>query len=829
MAKQNKTDADNSFLDELLAELEAGFSISDFLVWNGKHLGSNQSKRLLDILSLLKAHGTTLTNLKGKKVFHGRTARIRANKSFQEITQAIMGAHDTGILTFKNGGFNLLIAFRTTSMTVADINRAQRRRRNRRGDDARLLAEATRATAASSEQTKKANARAKADKAEEIRQNLQDEKEEVQAQFEEARAEAAVEVADLEAKEVDLVEEGLERQNNLNTAILEQPNQVEIPDPTTGDLRALKAKLDDMKQGEIPDLGDFDKFAQIPTTASDPERSRVIESIRRHSQAENAQLLIDRQLAEQKMEAVEELRLEIRSRLSRVDQFLSEHKEQMVTDGLIRRMVTGDPSDGMLDMVAAVEDITAEIGENGITDNVLDRLRQIYIIMSHDTQAAFVSVLRNRILSFDFSGGVVHGVATKVLIRLLGRLVYADLNADVEAAIQAFLERGIPLVGRALRVMSRVLTAMQGIIPPPPPLPEEVQARLRRPAFGNNVIPDDIRAFMGPNQERFRLRARSEAKSEEGIVVESDRQIEQLGIVRAEEKQEDIEGEFMVDYETTFANLATGAAKAAAVFATTAKNEAIIMQQEIINMAKGVLPDIRPGFAPDQAANIAGRVADHIIPIIERNPAARRLPRGRLTRLVKGTLLAALIGLGAVTRNAPTQETKEAPRKPPREGRPAGDSSEAFGGVEIPIPQDEIDTPQGVGELRAQFMQTGTSYLDRIYNTPMQTQNSEWTEFDYVQPDRANGIIEDNSFGQAMRYREPMFLPKYQAPVRPPSRRAILRTADTLRPQIQLTQQWQPKFDGAVTRYDALSEVQPKKYEDPFERSWTDNILYHPI
>jgi hypothetical protein len=292
-----------------------------------------------------------------------------------------------------------------------------------------------------------------------------------------------------------------------------------------------------------------------------------------------------------------------------------------------------------------------------------------------------------------------------------------------------------------------------------------------------------------------------------------------------EEKQEE-----NVNYETTFGNLAANAARAAAIFATTARDEAIIMQQELVNMAKAILPDLEHRFNPNQAANIAGRVAAHIIPIVERNPAARQMPRGRLTRLIAGSLLAALIGIGAVT---PTQKTKEAPRKPPRKpprsGRPAGSSSEFFGGVEIPIPQDEIDTPQGVGELRAQFMQTGTSYLDRLYNTPMQTQNSEWTEFDYVQPDRANGIVEDNAFGTAMQFREPMFLPKYQAPAKPPSRQSILRTAGTLRPQIQLTQQWQPKFDGAVTRYDQLSEVQPKKYEDPFERSWSDTILYHPI
>ena len=808
MAKQNKTDADNSFLDELLAELQADFSISDFLVWNGKHLGSNQSKRLLDILSLLKAHGTTLKNLKGKKVFHGRTARIRANKSFQEITQAIMGAHDTGILTFKNGGFNLLIAFRTTSMTIADINRAQRRRRNRRGNDARLLAEATRATAASSEQTKKANAKAKADKAEEIRQNLEDEKEEVQAQFEEARAEAVVEVANLEAKEVDLVEEGLVRQNNLNTAILEQPNQVEIPDPTTEELLAFRANLDDMKREEIPDLRDFDRFARIPETVADPERSRIIRAIRSHPQAENAQLLIGRQIAEQKMEEVEELRQSVRQRLARVDQFLSENKEQLGDDGLMTRTVqmATPASDAM---TAAVEDITADIDIHGLTPFVLKKIRQLYIIMSHDTQAAFVSVLRNRVLSFNFSGGIARSTATQVLMRLLGRLVYSDAlsnQSNVDAAITNFLKRGIPLAGRAMDATARVLRLLQHVIPPPPPLPDEIKAqlgpresRISRPSSGSV---NDIRAQLGRNE---------------------------VGIEEKQEQKQEQKQEENVDYEMDFANLATSAAKAAAVFATTAKNEAIIMQQEIINMAKGVLPDIGPRFNPDQAADIAGRVADHIVPIVERNPAARQMPRGRLTRLIAGTLLAALIGLGAVTRNAPNQETKEAPRKPPREGRPAGSSSEAFGGVEIPIPQDEIDTPQGVGELRAQFMQTGTSYLDRLYNTPMQTQNTNWAEFDYVQPDRANGIVEDNAFGKAMQYREPMFLPKYQAPVRPPSRRSILRTADTLRPQIQLTQQWQPKFDGAVTRYDTLSEVQPKKYEDPFERSWTDNILYHPI
>jgi hypothetical protein len=65
----------------------------------------------------------------------------------------------------------------------------------------------------------------------------------------------------------------------------------------------------------------------------------------------------------------------------------------------------------------------------------------------------------------------------------------------------------------------------------------------------------------------------------------------------------------------------------------------------------------------------------------------------------------------------------------------------------------------------------GTNYFDQQFAlTPLDVQNSEWTEFDFVSLDRQNNIIKDNMLGDVIRFREPMFLPRYQAPVKPPSK-----------------------------------------------------------
>ena len=106
------------------------------------------------------------------------------------------------------------------------------------------------------------------------------------------------------------------------------------------------------------------------------------------------------------------------------------------------------------------------------------------------------------------------------------------------------------------------------------------------------------------------------------------------------------------------------------------------------------------------------------------------------------------------------------------------------------------------------------------------TKNSEWADFDYVKNvDIQNNIEKDNTFSQSVRFQEPMFLPKYQPKVKPPSQLAVNMGRNTMTPQIQLSQGFAPKFSGAVSVYDNLSF---NVNQDAFSRSWKDNVLYHP-
>jgi hypothetical protein len=147
-------------------------------------------------------------------------------------------------------------------------------------------------------------------------------------------------------------------------------------------------------------------------------------------------------------------------------------------------------------------------------------------------------------------------------------------------------------------------------------------------------------------------------------------------------------------------------------------------------------------------------------------------------------------------------------------------------GEQKKVDEEEIDTPQGRPLLRPSFFQLGTDYIDNTMDTPIVDQNSEWAMFDNVSMDRQNNIIRDNELGQGLMFREPMFMPKYQKPLRQPTRQTRIMTRDRLMPSIQINQEFTPKFDGAITKYNRMSKTIPT---DPFARSWEDNILYNPI
>ncbi|MHA1987748.1 MAG: hypothetical protein ACW98D_14020 [Promethearchaeota archaeon] len=155
-----------------------------------------------------------------------------------------------------------------------------------------------------------------------------------------------------------------------------------------------------------------------------------------------------------------------------------------------------------------------------------------------------------------------------------------------------------------------------------------------------------------------------------------------------------------------------------------------------------------------------------------------------------------------------------------------GKTTEFIKGEEKPVSPEDIDKPQGEPLLRPEFNMTGIDFFNKAFNiTPLDVQNSEWAEFDYAKKIDIQNLIEiDNALNDKIRFSGNMFYPEYVKPLKPPSNDAVILGRTGMIDQIQLTQQFAPKFDGAVTIFDNLSNT---KNHDAFSRSWEDNILYN--
>jgi hypothetical protein len=205
-----------------------------------------------------------------------------------------------------------------------------------------------------------------------------------------------------------------------------------------------------------------------------------------------------------------------------------------------------------------------------------------------------------------------------------------------------------------------------------------------------------------------------------------------------------------------------------------------------------------------------------------RNPRPPILP---LLPLLPFTLIPAVAGRRPDLREPDTEsgdntttgdnpESENTPVKPPEERTNPGNNTP--------------DDPMGVGTLRADFVMMGTAYFDEIFNTPLATQNSEWSEYNYVNSiDKQNGIEMDNFNGDAIRFKSPMFLPKFQPKLAPPSKLAVRLSYIPMREEVQLYQAFMDKFDGA----DMGRNID---MTDPFNRSVFDSNfenleLYNPI
>ena len=150
--------------------------------------------------------------------------------------------------------------------------------------------------------------------------------------------------------------------------------------------------------------------------------------------------------------------------------------------------------------------------------------------------------------------------------------------------------------------------------------------------------------------------------------------------------------------------------------------------------------------------------------------------------------------------NTQSEGRKQFGDNPPEEEPPKG--RKQFGDN---VPEEERENPgsneqvsNGEPLLRPFFKDVGTDFFDRMYDTPLKVQNSEWADYDFVDIiDRQNNIEIDNVLGQKVRFQAPLYYPKYQAPLAPPTKQSIILKQIPMKREIQLSQPFMPKFDGA--------------------------------
>jgi len=115
------------------------------------------------------------------------------------------------------------------------------------------------------------------------------------------------------------------------------------------------------------------------------------------------------------------------------------------------------------------------------------------------------------------------------------------------------------------------------------------------------------------------------------------------------------------------------------------------------------------------------------------------------------------------------------PERPGDQPRP-DDQPQPQPRPEDTIPQRRLNQGETARpDLRPEFEMLGTDFFDKLYGiAPLGVENSEWTEFDFVDViDRRNYIQTDDVMGEKIRFSEPLFYPKYQAPLAPPSKLSV--------------------------------------------------------
>ena len=108
----------------------------------------------------------------------------------------------------------------------------------------------------------------------------------------------------------------------------------------------------------------------------------------------------------------------------------------------------------------------------------------------------------------------------------------------------------------------------------------------------------------------------------------------------------------------------------------------------------------------------------------------------------------------------------------------------------------------------------------------MDVTNDEWTEFNYVGVDRANGIEISNILNDMIRFSEPLFSPPPPPPNSPIPAAVPKVMQMPMTREIQLRQPFMDKFDGSLTGPIHMTDT----YNHSVIPSNFNNLaLYNPI
>lgn len=616
------------------------------------------------------------------------------------------------------------------------------------------------------------------------------------------------------------------------------------------------------------ELGPLSARNVSTATGIQSDINKVIRSIQRKLRLPAVISILDARRRETRLTVIQEETKELVAELTRTREAILSIKDQLDNDDLLVGRII-DPSPGSELVKDALDEMSdmLERDRGVVQQSIIDSFVRIFDIVSFDTQQVIVDVLRNTITEVDIGsiGLIPSRIMSRTLMRFVARLIYANSSFSMiqrEQNINAFLETGFTISGRDQSVVERLLSALRLVIPEPEPVPEvkvvdltstivaqerrrqkQERKRSRRLERGERrreldrlrgeALGDARGAFQSGSLFGFRASRVSRA-----FTAFRDRVAEAIRdtnpFLREETKVTDDElKEFEEDFDDLEQGVFTQAAQAAAIqaLAEAKTGEELELFGGLFGeMSAAAVKNIPGGedLAADAIDAVAARdpnllgdaargLAREVLPVFRQRPNLQNIPRPLLIGAIVSSIMAGIYGIASHFYSEETPD-QEAPTPAP---------------VTLPVKKtkDPLEEPGETGAigrplLRPDFYMLGTDYFDRQFAlTPLDVQNSEWAEFDFVKIDRQNNIVKDNMFGNSVRFREPMFLPNYQAPVAAPSKQAVIMGRDSMMNAIQITQQFAPKFSGAVSVYDNLSQTYNR---DAFSRSWQDVALFHP-